>query len=104
MEKLSTTGKISKKSKSTMSASNGDSQDGAPPTVPLPLPTREEVEICTENCEVCLGYKTHKELFKLSLKTYTEDKEKASLDKSVLILSGDLEKVVLLPRLPGYKI
>ena len=38
-----------------------------------------------------------------SRKEYKDDKEIAKHDKKTVYLSADLQKVILLPRLPGYK-
>ena len=63
-----------------------------------------QVKSCSDDCTICSKYKIHKELYALSLKKYDEDKERSLTDKSIIFLSADLQKIILLPRLPGYKV
>ena len=55
-----------------------------------------------EKCTVCDRYAIHAKE-RLSLEHYGFDKAAAETDKGTLYLSCDLQKVILLPRLPGYK-
>ena len=66
--------------------------------------TRKETDTvnlvsCFENCNSCASYKVH-------VKKRNESrqiKKTATSDKSTVFFSADLQKVVLLLRLPGYK-
>lgn len=58
---------------------------------------------CRPECENCKTYFAHVEKKDLALSMYQLDKENAITDKETVYLSCDLQKVILLPRLPGYK-
>ena len=58
---------------------------------------------CEQDCCICNNYKIHNKEAKKAREEYTKDKERASSDTSTLYLSSGLQKVILLPRVPGYK-
>ena len=62
-----------------------------------------ESKVCGNICDICTIYLKHIEEKQLSLSCYSTDKEKAVTDKETVYLSSDLQKVILLSRLPGYK-
>ena len=54
-----------------------------------------------EDCETCNEFALHKDKYEAARAMYRADKEISSEDTRYL--SVDLQKVILLPRLPGYK-
>ena len=60
-------------------------------------------EICAGTCDICSEYAKHVEAKTISLEGYKADTLKAKVDKETIYLSCDLQKVILLPRIPGYK-
>ena len=58
----------------------------------------------SSKCKICTEFEVHKEFYRASREEYQNDKElaKKCLDKNN-IFSVDMQKVVLLPHLPGLK-
>ena len=87
------------------STEKGEEAENTPPdATATSKDVSSQVKSCSDDCTICSKYKIHKELYALSLKKYDEDKERSLTDKSIIFLSADLQKVILLPRLPGYKV
>ena len=59
--------------------------------------------VCSTGCKKCEDFMDHILQRNRSRKDYEKDKELTALDNNTLYLSCDLQKVILLPRLPGYK-
>uniref|UniRef100_UPI00358ECCF5 dynein axonemal heavy chain 8 n=1 Tax=Myxine glutinosa TaxID=7769 RepID=UPI00358ECCF5 len=82
--------------------------------VPWLQPKTEECELCvlydkhvhdnedTSKCTQCTAWKEHNENARRSRKAYREDSEKELGDKDAFF-SVDMQKVIMLPRLPGVK-
>ena len=63
--------------------------------------SNHEIESCDdESCEICSNYKSHVSIVKCIRKLYKNDKVR---QEDTVVVSCDLQKVILLPRLPGYK-
>ena len=87
------------------STEKGEEAENTPPgATATSKDVSNQVKSCSDDCTICSKHKIHKELCALSLKKYDEDKERSLTDKSIIFLSADLQKVILLPRLPGYKV
>ena len=75
----------------------------------------EECEACEEHkqhlgecdgdpCNVCDAHEEHLRLAKLGRECYQKDREENEHDvEDTLYLSSDMQKVIMLPRIPGYK-
>ena len=69
--------------------------------------TRKDRYCSDDECEKCISFRVHREAYVLTRKTYetdAADNKKNSKTKQVLYVSCDMQKVILLPRLPGYKL
>ena len=60
------------------------------------------VEPCKADCKICIDQNTHINRVIKARDDYTKDK-KMLTDKDTIYLSSDMQKVILLPRMPGYK-
>lgn len=58
----------------------------------------QEIEI---NCDVCSKWKSHKDAADEARAFY--QKQKADLDAETLIVSGDMQKIIMLPRVDTFK-
>ena len=61
------------------------------------------VECATENCEECADYKKHEMLYKVAREEYEKDK-KSEVPEDTIIATTDMQKVIMLPRMPGIKL
>ena len=82
---------------------NENDKENSPPDATKSKRKEAESKVCGNTCDICTIYLKHIEEKQLSLSCYSADKEKAVTDKETVYLSCDLQKVILLPRLPGYK-
>ena len=62
------------------------------------------LETCERECEKCTSWKDHYAKYRETRLAYKEDKNLVGNYGNTLFLSADMQKVILLPRLPGYKI
>ena len=60
-------------------------------------------EFCEQDCCICNNYIIHQKEAKKTREEYTIDRQWVSRDISTLYLSCDIQKVILLLLLPGYK-
>ena len=58
------------------------------------------VQPCHDDCEICEAHQFHIASVKCIRSTYRKDKERK---EGTVVVSCDLQKVILLPRLPGYR-
>ena len=63
---------------------------------------RERNIAISENCDGCMDWKEHALQAKVTRMHYQNDKESNHSDNEVFY-AGDMEKVIMLPRLPGMK-
>ena len=56
----------------------------------------------TDGCDICDNYISHKKFEKTSLAEYQKDKD-PNLNPNSIIVATDMQKVIMLPRLPGAK-
>ena len=66
----------------------------------LHMKTHQEIQV--EDCENCKEFVLHKNRYDATRKLYKSDAVKSSSDTKYM--SVDLQKVILLPRFPGYKV
>ena len=66
----------------------------------LHMKTHQEIQV--EDCENCKEFVLHKNRYDAARELYKSDAVKSSSDTKYM--SVDLQKVILLPRLPGYKV
>ena len=68
--------------------------------------TLGEYDTCNDpECQICSQWLEHKHKYSLTRIAYQLDKDAAKdLTNNTLYLSSDMQKVILLPRLPGYKL
>ena len=59
--------------------------------------------VCSTGCKKCEDFMDYILRRNRSRKDYEKDKELTALDNNTLYMPCDLQKVILLPRLPGYK-
>jgi len=65
----------------------------------------EKEKLCSkENCDQCVQYKIHRQAYLETRAAYTADKDAVGENDDELYLSSDMQKVILLPRLPGFKL
>ena len=57
---------------------------------------------CDADCDICKEANTHREDARLARDAYVDDKKEPFNDSSP-IFSVDMEKVIMLPRMPGVK-
>ena len=57
-----------------------------------------------ETCNDCAKWKEHITRYSETRMAYKEDKENVASQRDTLYLSSDMQKVILIPRLPGYKV
>ena len=63
------------------------------------------VYIYPQLCEICLKFNKHEAAANSVRAEYEEDKQRTKLcDPGTLYVSVDMQKVVMLPRMPGYKV
>ena len=62
------------------------------------------LETCERECEKCTSWKDHYAKYRETRLAYKEVKNLVGNYGNTLFLSADTQKVILLPRLPGYKI
>ena len=67
--------------------------------------TKKSEKITITGCEVCLEYSSHMQYAKESRAEYRKDKERwnGASNDAEHIVSADLQKVTMLPILPGLK-
>eukprot|EP00111_Clytia_hemisphaerica_P021639 TCONS_00063646-protein len=56
------------------------------------------------NCLACAVWLDHQTKYRQARKAYKDDGAAAKIFKDTLFLSSDMQKVILLPRLPGFKL
>ena len=68
--------------------------------------TPGEYDTCNDpECQICSQWLEHKHKYSLTRIAYQLDKDAAKdSTNNTLYLSSDMQKVILLPRLPGYKL
>ena len=59
---------------------------------------------CKGECEKCSLWKDHYKKYYETRSAYKNDKDLVGIESDRLFLSADMRKVILLPRLPGYKV
>ena len=63
------------------------------------------VYIYPQLCEICIKFNKHQAAANSVRAEYEEDKQRTKLcDPGTLYVSVDMQKVVMLPRMPGYKV
>ena len=67
-------------------------------------PKNDRNEMCEELCDKCISWEKHQERYREARKEYEADKELVGSDENTMYLSADMQKVILLPRMPGYKV
>ncbi len=64
-----------------------------------------QVALCGDaECVECETWLSHKRKYRITRAAYKHDKESVDANGDTVYLSSDMQKVILLPRLPGYKL
>ena len=65
----------------------------------------EKAKMCArDNCNHCSRWKKHRTAYMETRAAYAADKNAVGKNEDELYLSSDMQKVILLPRLPGFKL